>query len=555
MGYIKKQNTSSDTNTKEYIDNEINKINEQLDAKVDFTDLDSKVWSMSNMGQDVKEAMTGGSVPVVGKNTILEENIVNKQITPIKTSFCEIGINRFNLNDVKFGIFSDPRSGKVVETENSNYYSIKIEVLPNTKYLYAGLNSAKTEYSRISGGFISFLDTNMNLLNYMTGYDTEYLETPDNCYYIIHSIYSNTNYDTLKNKEIMFVANEYFNSISDMFGNFIPFKYKINQDIVSMDCINNLNSNDATIGLSANMGRELNEKIEHMSTKDWRNKIGITYGDSITAINNPESPSLLVGDRGNYASWGYYVKQYFNMSKLYGRGIGGQTYNWGENGGSVAFVNDDGSFYSRNDNYNYDNYMGDIPSGTTKIRGAFCSWSRITGMIPQSIKDTIDFIFVMGGTNDIPGDGTPIGNYEFTEGNETDIEWKNSSYYNGGDFDLSTYIGGMCSTIMKLQIWCPNAIIIVGTPLNGRASSNPNANETKWCKNSLGLYYMDYVKEQELVLKNFGIPCIDVFGTCGINPFNRSAYITDWVHPFCDAGCKNLARAVIGGLKYIMPNI
>ena len=49
--------------------------------KVDKFDYESKIWSMANMGQDVKEAMTGGSVAVVGKNTILTENISDYQVT------------------------------------------------------------------------------------------------------------------------------------------------------------------------------------------------------------------------------------------------------------------------------------------------------------------------------------------------------------------------------------------------------------------------------------------------------------------------------------------
>ena len=49
--------------------------------KVDKFDYDSKIWSMANMGQDVKEAMTGGSVAVVGKNAILTENISDYQVT------------------------------------------------------------------------------------------------------------------------------------------------------------------------------------------------------------------------------------------------------------------------------------------------------------------------------------------------------------------------------------------------------------------------------------------------------------------------------------------
>ena len=53
----------------------------------------NEVFTMANMGQDIKEAMTGGSVAVVGKNTILTDNIVDEQVTPYKTNFVEYGNN------------------------------------------------------------------------------------------------------------------------------------------------------------------------------------------------------------------------------------------------------------------------------------------------------------------------------------------------------------------------------------------------------------------------------------------------------------------------------
>ena len=42
------------------------------------------IWSMANMGQDVKEAMTGGSVAVVGENAVDTGNIRDKSITSDK---------------------------------------------------------------------------------------------------------------------------------------------------------------------------------------------------------------------------------------------------------------------------------------------------------------------------------------------------------------------------------------------------------------------------------------------------------------------------------------
>lgn len=56
---------------------EVEELSEQLAQKANI----DSVFSMDNMGQDIKEAMTGGSVAVIGKNTILTENVVDGQIT------------------------------------------------------------------------------------------------------------------------------------------------------------------------------------------------------------------------------------------------------------------------------------------------------------------------------------------------------------------------------------------------------------------------------------------------------------------------------------------
>lgn len=50
-------------------------------------EVDSKTWAMSNMGQDVKEAMTGGSVAVVGENAVDTINVRDKAITNSKMSY------------------------------------------------------------------------------------------------------------------------------------------------------------------------------------------------------------------------------------------------------------------------------------------------------------------------------------------------------------------------------------------------------------------------------------------------------------------------------------
>ena len=87
---------------------EVEKISEQLDSKANK----NEIFTMANMGQDIKEAMTGGSVAVVGKNTILAENIINGQVTPEKTSF----IN----NKLEYELERGSVSGNNLDDSNPN---------------------------------------------------------------------------------------------------------------------------------------------------------------------------------------------------------------------------------------------------------------------------------------------------------------------------------------------------------------------------------------------------------------------------------------------------
>ena len=164
-------------------------------------------------------------------------------------------------------------------------------------------------------------------------------------------------------------------------------------------------------------------------------------------------------------------------------------------------------------------------------------------MYPASIKDSVDVVFVM-----CHNDGVDGNEFSWIEGDTTDPEWDASSYYStyGGDYNISTLEGGIASTIMKLQAWMPNAVIVLGTPINGQGATGqlrPDAN---------GLYkQVQHVKNVGL---RFSIPVIDVYATCGINGLNRTDYITDTIHPYSVEGSKMIARAIIGGMKNILPN-
>lgn len=277
-----------------------------------------------------------------------------------------------------------------------------------------------------------------------------------------------------------------------------------------------------------------------VSEKDvlpWENKIWAVYGDSIGAISNGNGLNL---------GWTKYVNNHHHFSNFYGRSIGGQRYVWGNNGGSVSFVNSDGSFDSRNDSYNLDNYTGSIPNGCVACRGSFCSWSRITSMFPAAIKDTIDMVFILGGTNDNLDDN----DIEFITENTTDTEWAASEYYSkvGGDYNINTIRGAIASTVMKFQFWMPNALIIIGTNLSGRGDGTSISTNLEISE------YDKSIIEKEMASR-MSCPCIDVFATSGISPWNRNLYMADAVHPYLDAGEMMLGRTVASGLTSIIPKL
>ena len=193
---------------------------------------------------------------------------------------------------------------------------------------------------------------------------------------------------------------------------------------------------------------------------------------------------------------------------------------------------------------------------------AMCSWSRIKAQFPEEIKDTIDLVLFMGGTNDFGGVGD-IGDGilpKWSTENDYDDEWIADSVYNPerGDFPQNTFKGSIASTILKLQRWMPYARIVLVTQLSGRRETAGD-DMTDLCYDSHGKSPYDYTRDAIMVSEMMSTPYIDLFGTCGINQFNSTLFIQDIVHPNASNsngkrnGVSSLARAIIGGLKSVLP--
>ena len=150
----------------------------------------------------------------------------------------------------------------------------------------------------------------------------------------------------------------------------------------------------------------------------------------------------------------------------------------------------------------------------------------------SALPTDADVVTIMGGTNDY-GNNVPIGDTPTST-----------------PFDKTKFKGALCETINLIQTRCPNALIIVMSNIGGRGTTGVSG--TIPPNNTLGLHSSDYAKAAEEIADFMGVPFIDVH-RCGINPINRTLYISDSVHPN-QAGAELIARKVIAYLVNNYPN-
>lgn len=279
------------------------------------------------------------------------------------------------------------------------------------------------------------------------------------------------------------------------------------------------------------------------NTSDWKNAIAALFGNSIVAKCN--------GDFEGYydPSWGGIFATKLGLAKLYARGVGGQTYRWNDN----CFYIKSGSTGNYVNRWKVKNGVIDTTAGVVTIstteeekqaieavlgypieihRGCYCSWDRITSMFPASIKDSINCVCIMGGTNDFSGvedvEGGDLNGTlqpQWSSENQLDTDWMSAEgYYNGGDYDISNTWGAMASCLMKMQIWMPQAKIIVLIPIirKGVEFNNP--------VNTNGVNMQTFNENLKKIADWCNVEVIDM-SVCGITQFNSDTMIPDGFHP------------------------
>lgn len=276
----------------------------------------------------------------------------------------------------------------------------------------------------------------------------------------------------------------------------------------------------------------------------WKGMTIGLYGDSITELCGNDSVTA--------DSWAAYLRDYLSANIIV-RGWGGTP---------IKHMPWDNSTDGQNKwwfNENGEKVKVDTPDGIEINVGGMCDWKRIITQFPPTIKDTIDAVILMGGTNDFSN--TNAGDVLFVEEDSIDADWHSSEYYNGGDFNVSTIKGAVCSAIMKLQAWMPQAVIIIATPLSGR-NTGGGFNGTNQQVNSEGLNEMQFANAIKEAAAYMSVPVIDINTLTGINQLNRKYYIKDGVHPYKitdgsgvwhNNGSVAMARVFMKGMDNIYP--
>ena len=424
--------------------NLFNSLTSQLEHKANK----NEVFSMANMGQDVKEAMTGGSVSVVGKNSVLGLNVVKSQI----------GLRE--LDD----LFKEETTNKayVLYGECSN---------DDIKVFVNGQNVT------LNGTTTSGCEIKIYLEQVYLDIDSYYLIMSNQIPFIFDGVLKNMDGEDIgahAYNSNVFGINSFKQQIVNYLSLTIPSgtlnNFTFNLNLVKQSQYKNGVREEPYVSKLVNI-EKLNEEIEKINNRvnSFKGKKWVTIGDSITY-----GFYLISDGQGGRYQWQEKVAEHFDMEFI-NLGISGST--------TAGFMREE---------------------------------------VKNNIPSDVDIITVMGGTNDY---GQNV--------NINDVD--------GYEFSGGTYPGAIRDLIRYLTTNFPNAKILFCNCVGGGASQD---GITLYEKNVQGKTYHDYAKKCIETANEMNIPCIDLFGECGINLYNRNKFISDTVHPTIE-GYNRIANVYI----------
>lgn len=576
------------------------KMDEQ-DSQLAQARMTTQPITMADVGNDVKQAMTGGSVAVVGPNMVGSEELTNKSVNYAKTDFLEVDVNLFDPTKVIQGYSVSNTNGQLI-TDNAErfawgYYKID----PNTTYTRTGPHA------------MAFYDANLSFISGLpTSNDHRTFTTPSNAVWI-----RGTTTTTNPVGTYMIVKG------SALPADYTPFSLKFSKSI-SMDDIVLPKGSVEPINTTF-LTRTVN--FFEKSKVFLGRAISSTNGNLVSAGNNFASSDFLVVDPNvDYIKSGVHQIAFYNSSQVFISGRGASQTLTFKTPVNCQFIR----VTVNTDSDPLDRYMvvkgttlpeSYIPNGYTLTSDIFLGKSSnasdtgYKNMAWTSYGDsnthlerwqskvvdklglvhtlrgisgtTIAFkrmIFYVNSDGSYAGresDGQQPPNTTAIQGNMANEERINTLPANtklitimGGTNDWQRSIplgnaeseneedfyGALNLMIKRLYVRMPTVRIVFMTPPWGKVPGRTDPDTgTSWSdslgfKNLHGLTVLDYATVVKEVARKYGIPCVDIYGESGMNDYTTGQFFsgTDFIHPN-NSGGQRISDLVIGKLKSIEP--
>ena len=536
------QNILTDLNTKA----DKSEVKTLLQTKADK----NQIFSMDNMGQDIKQAMTGGSVAVVGRNTVLSDNIVNNQVTfsklhSIIQDLFDEKYDNINLT-LKPNSYWDYSTGQLTSNTGNISAVNEIEVNANETYKISGYSSYRANLYIILNSSNEVIEVFPNTNDSAVLHENIKVTIPNNGKKLLlnSKIESPTTLKrvteiNVKDNKIKFAPNSIYkgmleNKIGELFEpcNFskIPVSWenggyfrKGNGQVV-------LESNSSRVKIEVKAGEcyrisgcsywEAN--LFYVMDKD--EKIIYTFPDTNATTKFYENVDVKIPDDGVYLlvnqrnnaqettisiNESYYIKN--NIGKK-----------WVAFGDSLT----DSATLGVN-NYNYTNFvsnnlglelinLGKGGTGYLNGNGGTQQFYNRTSSIPTNT----DILTVFGSFNDLFVSGLTIGNINDTGTNT---------------------LYGAINTFLK-NCWVINPSMIIGI-------ISPTPWDSCWRGGSKAAKAVEYVNVLKNIAEYYSLPYLDLFNGSNLRPWDsniKNLYYNnaDGVHP-----------NTLGHKKYIAPKI
>lgn len=529
------------------LEENIQELGSQLEQTVRKGEGGSVTWAMAS--QDFRENVTGGNTAVVGKDSVLKENIVDGEVIKSKASFYKKTRNLFDKEKAIYGKYVSSTTGELTtpSVEGTFYASDYVEVINGSKYNYRAKDNSYTLYA--------FYNNDKQFINGGNSNGTDIISPVDG--FIRVSVWKNVDVDTVQFElgDATEYIEPYILEVEEEVANIKPKIEKVLENQVDYsDC--NRNKFNPNIAIINKQVSPSNGSIIDVTAE------GIFYASEMINVKGHEKINCIKNDFTTmYSTYAFYdVNGGFvsggsgeiNGIDIPSNATGFKFTVWKnilpenimiELDGLNSFIRFD------DDSRNQEVYLTKMKFkdiiinciGDSITYGFLTSDTRMQSPYPSSLKSLLGAKEVrnygLSGTT-VANDRTVIGSFE-PMSSPTRVEtWDNNANVNivlGGVNDFiknvelgtiddevdTTFYGGYKSLIRQLYKKYPNKKIVIMTPLHYNLEYTPN---------SKGYILKDYVNAIREIAEMFGIYLIDLYAICDININTRGKYQIDGLH-------------------------